>query len=161
MSGAKIPGRRAALAADVWNFEQPRPRWVAEHMRRPTGRMFFTVLKDICSLGQSYLCVSAVSPLGTHRGRGCVNSPTTPRNALWSADFRATSSPPLWREGTRESTTRPVYASGSYRTHVFLGAKEVKVRAMSNVRHCYCVAWSSASRRADVICDLVSRAVSL
>ena len=29
--------------------------------------MFFTVLKDICSLGQSYLCVSAVSPPGTHR----------------------------------------------------------------------------------------------
>ena len=81
LSGAKIPGRRAALVAAVWNFEQPRPRWVAEHMRRPTGRMFFTVLKDICSLGQSYLCVSAVSPPGT-RGRGCVNSPTTPRNAL-------------------------------------------------------------------------------
>ena len=55
------------LAAAVWNFEQPRPRWVAEHMRRPTGQMFFTVLKDICSLGRSSLCVSAVSPSGTHR----------------------------------------------------------------------------------------------
>jgi hypothetical protein len=78
LSGAKIPGRRAALAADVWNFEQPRPRWVAEHMRRPTGRMYFTVLKDICSLGQSYLCVSAVSPSGTHRVGGACAPQTTP-----------------------------------------------------------------------------------
>jgi len=38
--------------------------------------------------------------LGRHKappsnGVCCVNSPTTPRNTLWSADFRATSIPPL------------------------------------------------------------------
>jgi hypothetical protein len=127
--GCRAP--KFPAAAPLWRrtfgiLSSPRPRWVAEHMRRPTGRMFFTVLKDICSLGQSYLCVSAVSPPGTHRGRGCVNSPTTPRNTLWSADFRATSSPPLWREGTREPQQDLCTLSDSYRTHVFLGVKKYK-----------------------------------
>jgi hypothetical protein len=111
LSGAKIPGRRASLAAAVWNFEQPRPRWVAEHMRCPTGRnVLYCAKGHLFARAELSLCERR-EPFGNPRRRGCVNSPTTHSNTLWGAYLRATITPPLCGEGTREAPTRRVYAS--------------------------------------------------
>ena len=67
-------------------------------------------------------------PYGNPSWSGVCEQPDNPTQHVMERGFPRNQFPSPMEGGNKGAPTRQVYASGSYRTHVFLGAEEEEMR---------------------------------